>query len=180
MELELKNCHRCGGLLERKCIDHDVGPLLGLPSVVVHDFPAPVCGSCGAVVVDGAVIDSLSLLIAANMLAQPQLDGLEVRYLRKQVGDTQEQFAARIGTTRASVARWESEQQLLDGTNAYSVRSHVYFRLKDKAPFMAQLEPCFVNPQKAPAPAHGRDRVLDYSSILRSLTGGPLDLACVG
>ncbi len=181
MDLELGNCSRCGGKMEQKCVDHDIGALIGLESVVVHNLPAPVCADCGSVVVSGGILEPIGVIIATEMLKQSRLDASEVRYLRKLIGDTQEKFAVGLGTTRVTVTRWEEANKVNDGTTSYSIRSYVYFRLREQGVpasigYLAQVEPYFVLKQPLKE-SHLRVRDVDYAKILGSLTGtGTIEL----
>jgi YgiT-type zinc finger domain-containing protein len=127
-------CSACGkGHLAEKVVNHDVGALLGIPHVRVENLPALVCSKCGAVTVSGAILDSVSDLLAALILKSPRLDAGEVRYLRRMVGDTQEEFAKRLEVERATVNRWENSPTPISGPTAYAIRSHVFFRLRGKS-----------------------------------------------
>lgn len=54
-------------------------------------------------------MEQLHRLLGCLIVLQPQpMNGEEVRYLRKHLGYSQEEFAQVLGVTRASVARWES------------------------------------------------------------------------
>jgi hypothetical protein len=127
-------CSACGkGRLADKVVSHDVGPLLGMPHVKVEHLPALACAKCGAVTVGGAVLDAVSMLLAAVILRRASLEASEVRYLRRMVGDTQEEFAKRLEVDRATVNRWENSVAAITGTPAYAIRSHVFFRLRHKS-----------------------------------------------
>jgi DNA-binding transcriptional regulator YiaG len=103
-----------------------------MPHVSVEHLPALVCTKCGTVTVAGALLDAVANLLAALILKNPALDAGEVRYLRKMVGDTQEEFARRLEVERATVNRWENSTAPISGPTAYAIRSHVFFRLRGK------------------------------------------------
>lgn len=134
-----------------KQIDHDVGALLGMTSVVVKRMVAPVCPKCGWVEVPGQILDRVAMALGAFLLQQETLLPSEVRYLRKLVGDTQEEFGQRLGASRITVTRWEApEAGRLDGTQAYAVRAHVYFRLRRRSPLIADAGHVFATLEHAP------------------------------
>lgn len=138
-------CSSCGkGHLAEKMVSHDVGPLLGMPHVVVEHLPGLACSKCGAVTVPGAVLDAISMALAALILRRPSLAATEVRFLRKLVGDTQEDFAKRLEVDRATVNRWENSVAAIRGTPAYAIRSHVFFRLRGKSPAVEAAAEAFV------------------------------------
>lgn len=111
----------------------DVGHLLGLNEVKVIDLPAPVCVACGAVVIPGTLLDMASLAIAGDMLTQSKLEPIEVRFLRKLLGYTQEELASHLGVDRITANRWEQSANRLSGAQCYALRSHVFVRLRKKA-----------------------------------------------
>ena len=140
-------CSACGeGRLTDKIVSHDVGALLGMPHVKVEHLPALACTKCGVVTVVGAVLDSVSLLLAAVILRRASLEASEVRYLRRMVGDTQEEFAKRLEVDRATVNRWENSAARITGTPAYAIRSHVFFRLRQKSAVIDAVSKAFVEP----------------------------------
>jgi hypothetical protein len=130
--------------LADKIVSYDVGPLLGMPQVQVEHLPALVCAKCGAATVGGAVLDAVSMLLAALILRRSSLQATEVRYLRKVVGDTQEEFAKRLEVDRATVNRWENAAAPITGTPAYAIRSHVFFRLRRKSTMIDAAAEAFV------------------------------------
>ncbi len=145
-------CSTCGkGHLVERVVNHDVGPLLGMPHVRVENLPALVCSKCGAVTVAGALLDSVSNLLTALILKSPALDAGEVRYLRRMVGDTQEEFAKRLDVERATVNRWENSAAPIAGPTAYAIRSHVFFRLRGKIAAVDAVTETFLQ-------AHSSDR----------------------
>lgn len=73
-----------------------------------------------------------------------RLGGSEVRYLRKYIQETPEQFARRLGTTRAEVVSWEKEPlKELEPLISYGIRSAVagVFNQQFKGKRKVSLEP---------------------------------------
>lgn len=146
-------CSVCGkGSLVQKLIDHDVGALLDMKRVVVHNMPALVCTKCGSVNMYGGILDQIALLLAVSILQLQELDPVEVRYLRKLIGDTQEEFAERLGVVRATVNRWENSSEPVKGPDAYAIRSHAFFRLRDRSPAIEAVAAAFTTVQPRPRP----------------------------
>lgn len=144
-------CSTCGkGKLRLKTIDHDVGPLLDMTRVFVKDLPALVCGNCGAISLIGHTLDTISMLLAVEVLQLVEIAPLEVRYLRKLLGDTQDEFAARLNVVRATANRWENSDKPVSGPEAYAIRTHVFFRLRDKHPVIESVAPAFTSSHPAP------------------------------
>ena len=150
-------CSACGkGKLLHRVIEHDVGPLLDMRKVVVSNLPALVCSRCGAVSMYGGVLEQISLLLAASILSLPELLPVEVRYLRKLIGDTQDELARRLGVARATVNRWERGDEPSRGPDAYAIRSHAFFRLRGANRAIEAAAPAFIDPRPSPRKkAHG-------------------------
>lgn len=140
------HCSECGkGTLRRKLIDHDVGAFIDMKKVFVEGLPALVCTSCGGISLEGSVIEAIMLLLAVDILQRPALSSGEVRYLRKLVGDTQDEFAVRLGVNRITVNRWENDSGDVKGPDAYAIRSHTFFRLRDRSPLIEAVAPAFTS-----------------------------------
>lgn len=118
-------CPNCGSKMTLRALaEYDVGPTLGLPSVVVRNLPAFRCASCEDVLIPGPALEALSAMVVRELLTHSfPLGGVEVRFLRKAVGLTQLEIAARLGIDRVSVARWESEEKQLAGPESIAVRA---------------------------------------------------------
>jgi Helix-turn-helix len=144
-------CSECeDGVLAKKIIEHDVGALLGMNEVRVTNLPALVCNRCGAVAVEGGVLDKVSFALAAQILRRPSLDGIEVRYLRKLLGDTQSDLAEKLGVDRITVNRWENSPDPIDGAQAYALRSHAFLRLRDRDTSIEAIAPAFTEKPSPP------------------------------
>lgn len=161
-------CSSCNeATLVGRTIDHDVGELVGMHRVVVTGMPALVCPKCGAVSVAGPVMEEIIFHLAASVLARPELDAIEVRFLRKLVSDTQQELADRLGVNRATVNRWENSEAPITGPDAYAVRSHVFFRLRGHHAAIEAVAPAFTDDKPRPRSRTGGYR-LDGSTFLRA------------
>src|ERR1041384_2397672 len=146
-------CSVCGkGSLVQKLIDHDVGALLDMKRGIVHNMPALVCSKCGSVHMYGGILDQISILLAVSILQLQELDPVEARYLRKLIGDTQEEFAERLGVVRSPVTRGENNREPVKGPDAYVIRSHAFFRLRDRSPAIEAVAAAFTTAQPRPRP----------------------------
>lgn len=83
----------------------------GLRNVWLHGIELVRCGSCGN---EDPVIPRLTHLqhlLALAIAEKPcRLEGLEVRFLRKHVGLTQQELAELIGVDKTTVSKWENEE----------------------------------------------------------------------
>ena len=110
-------CSPCKGPFQEVRRDHDVGALLGLKSVMVKSMKVLECEQCKGITVIGAELEKaearLVWAITTRMNGRGFSDEVaypdEMKFLRKSVGDTQEEFAVRMGTTLTTVKRWEEE-----------------------------------------------------------------------
>lgn len=127
-------CAPCGGDTRLETMTYDLGPLLGLVHVTVENMPLVKCQKCGSVSVFGGILEFAALSIAAEMLSRAELEPMEIRFLRKRLGYTQEDLAQHLGVDRATVNRWEAGPSRLVGTQAYALRSHALIGLEDKSP----------------------------------------------
>jgi putative zinc finger/helix-turn-helix YgiT family protein len=81
----------------------------GLPHVVLLNIESGRCAECGAELVSIPRIAQLHETIAVAFATKPtRLAPLEARFLRKFLGLSTEDLAARMGVVRETVSRWES------------------------------------------------------------------------
>jgi YgiT-type zinc finger domain-containing protein len=162
-------CSKCGkGKLRHKTVDYDVGHLVDMKRVFVEGLPALVCPNCGAVSVEGKILETVTFLVAAEILERPELAPLEVRYLRKLLGDTQDEFAARLGVVRATVNRWENSEANVTGPDAYAIRSHTFFRLQDN-PIVDAVAPAFTSEKARTKSKPKRSYKLQGADVISAL-----------
>lgn len=103
-------CLQCSSnALERATMDHHYVEC-GLPNVHLHGVPARRCMACQAVRLMIPAIEELHRVIALAVLRKrSRLTGAEVRYLRKYIGLSGQDFAKRIGVSPEIVSKWENE-----------------------------------------------------------------------
>lgn len=158
-------CSECEeGVLEKKTIEHDVGALLGMNEVRVTNLPALVCNRCRSVAVEGGILDKMTFALASVILRQTLLDGIEVRFLRKLLGDTQNDLAEKLGVDRITVNRWENAPEPITGAQAYALRSHAFLRLRGRDSSLEAIAPAFI---EKPSPPEKRRKgyQLDASAL---------------
>lgn len=81
----------------------------GLPNVVIQDAEIMQCPSCGSRGVAIQSMEGLHRVLAIAVINQPDpLGPHEIRYLRKWLGWSGQDFAKHMGVTPETVSRWES------------------------------------------------------------------------
>lgn len=127
-------CADCGGETSpARLATYDARALFGLP-VVLENVPVAKCRACGAAMLAGWALDYAGQHLALELAAQRDLDGAEVRYLRKFLGLTQEGLAGKLSVERITVGRWERGETRIEGPAGLALRSLVVFRVQDLAP----------------------------------------------
>jgi len=153
---ERLRCSNCGNAdFEPRRINYDVGPLLGMTEVLVENYPALVCPKCKAVSHVGEVLNEVEMTLAAFILQKGTIDQMEVRYLRKLLGYTQDEFAQKLGVERITVSRWENSEAPVSGPQALALRSYAFFKLWGKSRRIDALVGTFLEPNVPPKGKRG-------------------------
>jgi len=107
MERNVNICNECGGQVERVRKDYTFIES-GLDNVILRNTEVDVCPNCG----DSPRIyriNDVFLTIAASLIAKPfELSGREVRFLRKFLEVSIEDFARKLGVDRSHLSRVEN------------------------------------------------------------------------
>lgn len=134
-------CDVCGkGHLKRVTVPrHDVSAVVGLEGVTLINAPALVCSSCGAVTLEGSVLDEAAELLTVMLVEQGDaLTAGEIRYLRRVLDMTQSELADRLGMHRTTVARWEIGEVPIGKAESMAVRALVAMQLVAEHPKLAK------------------------------------------
>ena len=84
----------------------------GLPNVTLNSIEVRRCPECGEVMPVIPRIDALHRALARAIIDQPaKICGSEVRFLRKYLGYSSEDFAALAGVARETLSRWENDKE---------------------------------------------------------------------
>jgi DNA-binding transcriptional regulator YiaG len=104
---------RCGSDIRVKRQDHPYEPTKGL-RVVLKGVEIHCCVGCDDIEVAIPRILDLHRAISLAIIRKPsRLLGAEIRYLRKWLGWSGQDFAARIGVTRETASRWENDREAI-------------------------------------------------------------------
>ena len=83
----------------------------GLDNVTLRGVKLLKCNKCGNVTPVLSKINELMRVIASAVVLQPSsLTGKQIRYLRKYIGLTGEQFGKKLGLTKEHISRLETEK----------------------------------------------------------------------
>lgn len=130
------------GVLRPCVVDHfDMGPDLGLKSLVVRNCPVLKCDQCGEMGISGAVVESVGLELAIGIIGRTPTDRIEpaeLDFLRSVMMESQQDLADALCVNRMTVSRWETGKVALDGVVAEGVRSHALHRLRSRYPAQAE------------------------------------------
>jgi putative zinc finger/helix-turn-helix YgiT family protein len=120
------NCLECGSEMQRHVEDVPFDP--SLPGVVLEGVSVYRCPNCDNYEVEIPHLEELHRAIALHLVRQSRrLQGPEVRFLRKWLGWSGQDFARRMGVTAETVSRWENEREPTGGTSDRLLRLMVLF-----------------------------------------------------
>ena len=106
-------CALCGGSLAVTARTHRYDEC-GLPNVHLSGVEVRACRKCGEREVAIPNLEGLHRCIARGLADKPsRLNGPEVRFLRKFLGRSGQDFAALMGVSAETVSRWEGGKQPL-------------------------------------------------------------------
>ena len=106
-------CPECGTQMKIETRNHQYVES-GLPNVVLLGLEFRTCPKCGE---EERVMPRIAQLhrVIAEAVAEKhaRLTGAEVRFLRKHLGWSGEDFAKTMGVTPGTVSRWENEKEAM-------------------------------------------------------------------
>lgn len=105
----MNKCTECGGLMTTDKNAVRRYTLAGLAHVELHGVEVSTCKSCGRESIAIPRIAQLHRVLAESFVRQQRmLAPVEIRFLRKHVGLSSDDFAQAMGVTRETVSRWEN------------------------------------------------------------------------
>ncbi len=120
------SCLECGSEMQRHVEDVPFDP--SLPGVVLVGVSVYRCTKCEYYEVDIPHLEELHRAIALHFVKHSRrLQGTEVRFLRKWLGWSGQNFAKHMGVSAETVSRWENEREPIGGTSDRLLRLMVLF-----------------------------------------------------
>jgi putative transcriptional regulator len=117
-------CIECGGAMKTRRENHYYKES-GLSGITLVNLEISQCENCGQKEVEIPAIAQLHALIVRSILLKAaRLLPEEIRFLRKHVGWSQSDLAARMGVAPETANRWENDKTKM------SVPVERYFRLR--------------------------------------------------
>lgn len=131
-------CERCGGTLTVRTLrEFRDDRLIGIAGVVIMDAVEEWrCENCGHLASIGFVdLEGLIAAVAVARVAAPaKLDAADVRFLRKALGWSSKDLAAKLEVRDETVSRWENNREPIGPTSEKLLRLIVAEFLAEKAP----------------------------------------------
>lgn len=122
-------CESCSSPLRRVLHDHQYVES-GLAFVILENCRALVCDNCDSTMVELPNAESLVIAIAEKLVLQPtRMSGESIRFVRKGMGLTADEFALLLGSTRVEVSRWENNRVVMNGLTELRLRLEVLEKL---------------------------------------------------
>ena len=104
-------CPTCGKEMKSKIQDYEYLES-GLKNVVLKGIPVHECKHCGEFLPEISNVRQIHKWIAEYLLnKQTPLTGEEFRFLRKAMGKSAKETAARLGVDPVTVSRWENNKE---------------------------------------------------------------------
>lgn len=108
----MKKCRTCGE--KTMTTTYEDRALMSLPSVVVQNVKVRRCSACGEELVSFSRLEAMHEVIAKALVRRPgNLTGDEIRFLRKWLGWSGQDFAHKFALTPETVSRAENGKQQL-------------------------------------------------------------------
>ena len=132
-------CRACAGEMQLLRQDYHFRES-GLDNVILKNIEVMVCKQCGSLVPRIPRLNDLMRTIVVAMIAKPsELEGTEVRFLRKFMDETIEQFARKLGVNRSHLSRIENGSLALSKQTDRLVRALVLIHRPELLEKMGRL-----------------------------------------
>ena len=125
-------CDICGGQIITRTEQRYHYKECGLDNVYLENIEVRTCESCGVKSPRLPRILELHSTIARAVALQPTpLRGIDLRFLRKQLGYTAKRWASLLRVDASTLSRWENDEQPI-GAQSDALIRFLYFRIRDE------------------------------------------------
>ncbi|MBI5190342.1 MAG: type II toxin-antitoxin system MqsA family antitoxin [Nitrospirae bacterium] len=115
-------CPSCGSKLKKTTRDYHYTES-GLDNIILKGVTVYECPECGDSLPELRGIERIHKEISYSLVRDENpLTGRGVRFIRKQMGLTEKDFAALLGVDPVSVSRWENSKSKIAATNDRLIR----------------------------------------------------------
>ncbi len=105
-----RKCTNCGAPVTTDTVNYRYTES-GLPNIILQGVAMATCPNCGEAEVSIPRIAKLHRAIARELANSPaRLTGAELRFLRKHLGLSGEEFGRYLHTDKTKISKWETEQ----------------------------------------------------------------------
>ena len=133
-------CLQCGGDMTVSRGTYK-GKTIGLPNITLAGVEIRRCAACSEEEVAIPKMEDLLRVLSSELVKKPgRLTGAEVRFLRKYLGWSGEDFARHMGVARETVSRWENEHENMGPVAERLLRAFVLLEKPIDAYRLADIE----------------------------------------
>ncbi len=119
-------CHVCGSAMESRRENHRYTEC-GLSNVTIVNLEVRHCTNCGERQFVFPRVAQLHQLLAVTTAKVPDaLTGEQIRFLRKYLGWSRDEFAGIMGVEAETVSRWENDKAKMSKAAERLLRVHVF------------------------------------------------------
>ena len=119
----MRRCRKCGGLMEKSVRAEHTEDLGGVVVKILNAVQVLRCAKCKTEMTAIPDMDGLGSATAISRALNPvRLSGREVKFLRRVLDMTQEEFAKAMDLAAESVSRWETDARGVGGACEKLVR----------------------------------------------------------
>lgn len=119
-------CYECGAAVRAS---QGTEPLMGLPSIAV-EVTVRTCRNGHREVAHRGIVATMKKVANALATKKTQLTGQEIRFLRKHLGLSGQDFAKFMFVTPEWVSKWENEKATMSQTDEQRLRAAVQLGLQ--------------------------------------------------
>lgn len=163
-----RKCTSCGAPVTTDTVNYRYTES-GLPNVILQGVTITTCPNCGEAEVSIPRIAKLHRAIARELANSPaRLTGAELRFLRKHLGLSGEEFGRYLHTDKTKISKWETEEDPIGPATDRLIRLLVIALDKDLSSQVASVAEHL--PQISDEPGRAWELHLDAHTLQATFT----------